>query len=272
VAQSLANDLGCDLRVRDALGQTFERWDGKGFPKKKKGEAICPALRVVQVADYAQQFHRAGGLEAVAAMLDERSGKGLDPGVCGTMRSKARDLLASLDVPSIWDATMAAEPGSTDFIQPEEIDVGLRAIGAFSDLKSSYTRGHSAGVADLAGGALERMGLAPAATEEVRRAGYVHDVRRVGVAAGVWEKEGPLSEGEWEQVRRHSSYTEQILARPAMLARLGALGSLDHERLDGTGYQRRVAGALPPGARVLAVADMYQAMRETRPHRTATVR
>jgi HD-GYP domain-containing protein (c-di-GMP phosphodiesterase class II) len=81
---------------------------------------------------------------------------------------------------------------------------------------------------------------------EIRRAGYVHDVGRAGVPAGVWEKQGPLSDGEWEMVRRHSGYTERILARPAMLARLGALGALDHERVDGSGYPRHLpAGSLP---------------------------
>jgi DNA-binding CsgD family transcriptional regulator len=89
----------------------------------------------------------------------------------------------------------------------------------------------------------------------------------------VWEKEGPLTDGEWEKVRMHAYYTERILARPPLLARLGALGALDHERLDGTGYYRRLpSGSLPPGARVLAVADMYQAMRETRPHRRSIPR
>ena len=146
-------------------------------------------------------------------------------------------------------------------------------MGAFADLKSSYTRGHSTGVAELAAGAAERLGLAPEAVAEVRRAGYVHDVGRAGVSAGVWEKEGPLTDGEWEKVRMHAYYTERILARPPLLARLGTLGSLDHERMDGTGYpHRHAAASLPPGARLLAAADMYQAMRETRPHRRAIPR
>jgi response regulator RpfG family c-di-GMP phosphodiesterase len=114
------------------------------------------------------------------------------------------------------------------------------------------------------------LGLPPEVVAEVRRAGYVHDVGRAGVSAVVWEKEGPLDDGEWEKVRLHASYTERILARPPLLARLGALGARDHERLDGSGYPHRTpAASLPPGARLLAVADMYQAMRETRPHRRA---
>jgi HD-GYP domain-containing protein (c-di-GMP phosphodiesterase class II)/DNA-binding CsgD family transcriptional regulator len=267
VAQALADDLGCSVRVREALGHSFERWDGKGFPRKRKGGAISLAMRVVQVADDAQAFHRAGGGDAVVAMLAERAGGGLDPTLADSLRASAAEMLAGLDVASTWDAAIAAEPGAPDYVAGGAIDGALQAIGAFADLKSSYTRGHSTGVAELAAGAAERLGLAPEAIAEVRRAGWVHDVGRAGVSAGVWEKEGALTDGEWEKVRMHAEYTERILARPALLARLGALGALDHERLDGTGYHRLPAGSLPRGARVLAVADMYQAMRETRPHR-----
>jgi len=273
VAQSLADDLGCSVRVREALGYSFERWDGKGFPRKKRGDTIPLPMRLVQVADDAQVFHRAGGVEGAATMLAERAGKALDPVLAETARANAAELLAGIEVPSVWDAAIAAEPGPPDYIDDAAIDGALQAIGAFADLKSSYTRGHSTGVAELAAGAAERMGLGTAAVEEVRRAGYVHDVGRAGVSAGVWEKEGPLTDGEWEKVRMHAYYTERILARPPLLARLGSLGSLDHERLDGNGYpHRRAAESLPPGARLLAAADMYQAMRETRPHRRAISR
>ena len=197
-------------------------------------------MRVVQVADEAQRFHRAGRHRRRAvAMLGARAGGALDPTLAGALRADAAALFASLDVPSIWDAAIAAEPGTPDYIDDDRLDGALQAMGAFADLKSSYTRGHSTGVAELAAGAAERLGLAAGAVAEVRRAGYVHDMGRAGVAAGVWEKEGPLDEREWEAVRKHAGYTEQILARPPLLARLGALGSLDHERLDGTGYHQR---------------------------------
>ncbi|HEY7375476.1 MAG TPA: HD domain-containing phosphohydrolase [Polyangia bacterium] len=270
VAQALADDLGCSVRVREALGHSFERWDGKGAPRKKKGQAIPLPMRIVQVADDAQAFHRAGGVAAAVAMLAARAGGALDPALAGTLRAGAADLLARLDAAPVWDAAIAAEPGAPDFVDDGALDGALQAMGAFADLKSSYTRGHSTGVAELAAAAAERLGLAPEVVADVRRAGYVHDVGRAGVSAGVWEKEGPLTDGEWEKVRLHASYTERILARPPLLARLGALGALDHERLDASGYPHRPAAAsLPPGARVLAVADMYQAMRETRPHRRA---
>src|SRR5436190_14162336 len=74
VAQALADDLGCNVRVREALGYSFERWDGKGFPRKKRGEAIPLSMRLAQVAGDAQLCHRADGVEAVAPMLAARRG------------------------------------------------------------------------------------------------------------------------------------------------------------------------------------------------------
>jgi DNA-binding NarL/FixJ family response regulator len=71
-------------------------------------------------------------------------------------------------------------------------------------------------------------------------------------------------------VRLHSYYTERVLARPGALAQLGALASYHHERLDGSGYHRGAPAAIQsPAARILAAADVYQAMTEARPHRPA---
>jgi HD-GYP domain-containing protein (c-di-GMP phosphodiesterase class II) len=90
------------------------------------------------------------------------------------------------------------------------------------------------------------------------------------VSAGLWGKPGPLSAREWEQVRLHAYYTERVLARPAALARLGTLAAYHHERLDGSGYHRGAAAAvLSPSARILAAADVYQALTEDRPYRPA---
>ena len=84
----------------------------------------------------------------------------------------------------------------------------------------------------------------------------------------VWQKIGPLSADEWEQVRLHAYHTERVFSRSPFLATLGTVASAHHERLDGTGYHRHAtAPSLPPPARLLAAADAFQAMTEPRPHR-----
>ncbi|MBI5828836.1 MAG: HD domain-containing protein, partial [Chloroflexi bacterium] len=104
----------------------------------------------------------------------------------------------------------------------------------------------------------------------VRQAAYLHDLGQVGVSTLLWNKPGALTDGEWESVRLHPYYTERILSRAKPLAQLGAIGAAHHERLDGSGYPRRLpASMLSPLARILAAADAYHAMTEPRPHRPA---
>lgn len=130
--------------------------------------------------------------------------------------------------------------------------------------------GHSAAVAELAAQAARGCGLPESDVVTLRRAGWLHDIGRVGVSAAIWGKPGAFTEKEWEKVRLHPYYTERILARTPALARLGSIASFHHERLDGSGYYRGAsAPMITPAARVLAAADAYQRMTEQRPHRPA---
>jgi len=125
-----------------------------------------------------------------------------------------------------------------------QLDTACQAIADFTDIKSPYTLGHSTGVAALAAEAARRCGLPADDVIAIRRTGLLHDIGRVGVSAGIWGKPGPLTSREWEQVRLHPYHTERILARPAALARLGALAALHHERLDGSGYHRAAPASI----------------------------
>jgi HD-GYP domain-containing protein (c-di-GMP phosphodiesterase class II) len=141
-------------------------------------------------------------------------------------------------------------------------------MGLFADLTSPYLAGHSAGVAELAATAARRCGIDEERAAMIHRAGLVHDLGRVAVHPRIWQKPGPLSADEWEQVRLHPYHTGRILSRSPFLAALARVAAAHHERLDGSGYHRGSAGAgLPAPARVLAAADAYHAMREPRSHR-----
>lgn len=269
-AQSLAGQLGFEPAVQRALGQTFERWDGRGFPGGARGEEIALAARIVQIAEEAEVFARLGGVEGAVAIVRRRAGASHDPALAERFSRVAADLLGELEREPVWEAVLAAEPGRPRRLAPERLDGALAAIAQFADLKSASTVGHSSGVADLAARAAERFGLPEADVVLVRRAALVHDLGRVGVSSGVWDRPGPLTAGQWEQVRLHPYYTERVLARATGLAAIGALAALHHERLDGSGYHRGApAFLLPPAARLLAAADVYHALTEPRPHRAA---
>ena len=147
-------------------------------------------------------------------------------------------------------------------------------VADYADLKPYGTLGHSRAVAEVAEAAGWRLGLGLGldadAIAEMRCGAWPHDLGRVGVSAAVWEKPGPLTSGDWEQVRLHSYHSERLLARIPALRELAFTASCDHERLDGSGYHRGVRGAqLSAAARVLAVADAWCAMTEPRAHRQA---
>jgi HD-GYP domain-containing protein (c-di-GMP phosphodiesterase class II) len=270
VGQRLGERLGFGDGIIRALGQLYERWDGRGLPNGLKGEDIELSVRLVTLAQDALTFFWLGGREAALAIARERRGTAYDPRIADCFGERAAPLLDGLaDEPS-WETVLASEPGPRIWLGEAQFDRACAAIADFADIKSPYTLGHSSGVAQIAAQAARRCGLPASDVTTIRRAGLLHDVGRVGVSTGIWDKPGPLTDREWERVRLHPYYTERVLARPAVLAHLGSLAALHHERLDGSGYHRSLtAAALSPAARILAAADVYHAMIEPRAHRPA---
>ncbi|HET7568928.1 MAG TPA: HD domain-containing phosphohydrolase [Gaiellaceae bacterium] len=263
VAESLAAQLGLSHRVQTALLHGNERWDGKGFLRRLREDEIPASVRAVQVAECASVYHALAGADAVAPILRERAARAFDPRLAELFASRAAELLAAGEAPSLWEAALAAAPAEAP-LHGERLLAALGAVAEFADLKSPFTVGHSGGVAELAAAAGGGDG------DHLRQAGLVHDLGRVGVSSLVWEKPGPLSADEWERVRLHPYLGERILSRSPGLAALGATAARHHERCDGSGYHRGLDGrALPHAARVLAAADSYRAMTEPRPHRPA---
>jgi HD-GYP domain-containing protein (c-di-GMP phosphodiesterase class II) len=268
VASMLARRAGLSESVVDALAHAYERWDGKGSPAGLEGEAIPLAVRVVVAA---MDVDLAIGLgEDPDEWLRERSGRGHDPTVVEAFAKVGADIVASLEASDEWEAALSAEPGPVTTVAEDALDPLLTAFADFADLKSPWIRGHSRSVASLAEDAGRHAGADVAACAQLRRCGLVHDLGRVAVENGIWDKPGPLTTTEWERVRLHPYSTERILARCGSLASLVEPASSHHERLDGSGYHRSLAAdALSREARILAAADVYAALVADRPHRPA---
>lgn len=269
-ARMLAGQFGMSEGVSLGLGHVFERWDGRGLPYHLKGEANRLSARIVQLARDAEIFYRMGGIETTVAVIRQRTGAKYDPRIAESFCQEAHRLAATIEGPSAWEAVLGRDLGAQQRMTNSQFDTAIRAIADFVDLKSPWLTGHSRGVAELAGAAARWLGWQERDAVAVQRAGYLHDLGRVGISSGIWDKAAPLTDEEWEQVRLHSYYTERVLARPGILARLGVLAAGHHERLDGSGYHRHIpADLLSEGARILAAADVYHAMIEDRPHRQA---
>jgi len=268
VAQMLAGSVGLPLSVQGLLAHLFERWDGQGTLGRAKGDDIPLPMRLVHVAVDSAFQRLLGGAEHAARVVRARAGHAFDPEVAACLADNAGELLTLDTEASAWDEVLSQEPAPQLTLEGKAIDRALTAMGNFTDLISPYLSGHSIGVADLAAAAAGRCRLDAAGKVAVRRAALVHDLGRVAIGARTWQKLGPLTADEWEQVRLHPYHTERVLSRSPFMSAVGRVAGAHHERVDGSGYHRGSAGAeLPLPARLVAAADAYHAMTEPRPHR-----
>jgi putative nucleotidyltransferase with HDIG domain len=141
------------------------------------------------------------------------------------------------------------------------------------EAKDPYTRGHSERVAALARRLALAVGVAPADADTIARAGLLHDLGKIGIPEGVLRKPGPLSPEEWGMMHRHPLLGAQIVAPLEFFADGAVIVRHHHERHDGSGYPDGLRGeVIPLGARVVAVADVYDALTSDRPYRTRLTR
>jgi HD-GYP domain-containing protein (c-di-GMP phosphodiesterase class II)/DNA-binding CsgD family transcriptional regulator len=267
--------LGARLGMRPgavaALDHVHERWDGQGIPGVCGGAELTPVARVMHVAEQAVIAYTAGGQAHTLAAIARRSGGHLDPELAGIVVADPEPLLEALRTPEPLPAALAAEPAPKARVDRDALDTTVaEAFADLADLKCRFTLGHSRGVAELSDAAASLSGLDPPARASLRRAALLHDVGRTSVSTGIWERRGPLSAGESDQVRLHAYWSERVLSRSGELADVAPVAGSHHERLDGSGYHRGLgAASLSKSARLLAAADVMHALRELRPHRPA---
>ncbi len=269
VGADLTRRLRLPEAVRAAVLSAFERFDGLGAPAGLAGDEVPEASRFAAAAYAAVIFDGDGGADLAAAKVAAWSGRALDPTIAAVFLDSPQELLRLSDPEDLWQAVVDAEPAPRRYFRDEDhLDEVLAGFGDVADLKAPWFQGHSRGVANLARAASSQ--LSGSTPYRVYRAGLLHDLGRVAVPAGVWEQPGPLRRQEWELVRLHPYHSGRILARSPVLAPLGLVVSRHHERVDGSGYPAAVRGTdLDVDARLLAAADVWQALGEDRPHRPA---
>lgn len=212
-------------------------------------------------------FHALAGVGAARSTLRRRAGGHLDPEIVARFEADAESCCAGLEQHSVWDEYLAAEPGLW-VLEESALDPLFEAFALLADLKSGYFSGHSGAVAGLARAAAQAQGAGAAEAERLARAALLHDLGRVAVPSGLWDKPGPLSTAEWERVHLHSYYTDRVLRRSPALAVYADIAGRAHERLDGSGYHRGDRELAAP-VRLLAASDAYQAATEPRAYRAA---
>jgi response regulator RpfG family c-di-GMP phosphodiesterase len=146
----------------------------------------------------------------------------------------------------------------------------IKALAHALEAKDEYTQGHSARVAEQSVAIGRRLALDDKQVQHIWLAGYLHDIGKIGIKEAVLNKPGKLDEAEWRLIQQHPVFAGRILGPIPELNEIIEIVVHHHERYDGTGYPDGLeGGSIPLGARILSVADTYDALTSKRPYRDA---
>jgi HD-GYP domain-containing protein (c-di-GMP phosphodiesterase class II) len=265
--------LGLPEATVEAVRNLDEHWDGKGHPRGLAGEQIPLLGRILCLAQTADVFYCAYGLEAMTTMLTNRRGRWFDPDLVFHLTAFMADR-------EFWDGlrtdnpallTAAYEPPDRILEATEDrMDAVTRAFARVIDAKSPWTARHSERVALLSQTMARILGVSPEEELDLVRAAMLHEIGMLGVSSLILEKPGPLTPVERQAVQRHPAFSYDILRRVAVFERVAEIAGSHHEHLDGTGYPRGlVARQMDLPARILAVATRAEGLLADRPYRRA---
>ena len=268
----IAVSLGFPSLTSQAIGHVDEHWCGLGHPVGLAGDDIPLLSRVLLVSQTFEAYFTENGLAAAMQMVSARSGKWFDPSLVRLLAGWKRDTrwwqhLA--DRERLDESVLALEPGGTPVTADDDrLDAIAHAFAAVIDAKSPFTYRHSTNVARYAERIAAAMGAGRAVQRDVLRAGLLHDIGKLGVSNRILDKPARLTDEERSAMKQHPKWTLQILERVSAFRHVASSAAQHHERLDGRGYPWALDGShLDATARILAVADVYEALTADRPYR-----
>ncbi len=265
--------------IAPMLADHHERVDGTGFPNAKKGGEISAAASVVSAADFLEVVLRGGDpLQRLQLAIERASnlrGKAwpepIGDAVLELLQERPEELLELLDEEKLraqMESVRFSPPGIERFTKVEILGQLLWVFARVIDAKNSYTLGHSYRVTLLARAVVRELGPGAVDDWDLVWAGLLHDVGMVGVPRSIARRQKPLTQEDWQIIRRHPLDTEAIISSIEELRPLARAAAAHHEHYDGSGYPWGLKGEeIPLLGRILAFADAYDAWRSERPHR-----
>ena len=269
----IAARLGFPEGTVSAIRSLDEHWNGKGYPAGLSGDEIPFLSRIVNVAQTVDVFlSTRDDPQAADAVLLARRGQWFDPILADAACELLRDdrFRKGLRSPDLEARVVALEPAAfAREVDDEGLDEIARAFADIIDAKSPWTFRHSEKVAHYARAIGEQMGFDERALRNIYRAGLLHDIGKLGVSSRILDKNGKLTTSERAEIEHHPVHTYEILRRVSAFEEFAMQAATHHEKLDGSGYPwGRMADDLDLPARVLAVADVFEAATADRPYRS----
>ena len=268
----IAIQLGFGLPVADAVRALDEHWDGFGAPMGLRGEQIPVLARILGFAQTLDVMVVAVGRGAAYRTMRKRAGKWFDPAVVRAAESLEHDeaFWQGMEEGGRNAALDVATPATVRMSGASGIDNICDAFASIIDAKSSFTATHSTRVTRYAVEMGTMLSFNPERLATLRRAALLHDIGKLGVPTAVLEKPGKLTDEEFGRIRSHPTDTGRILHMIQGFDRVTEIAAAHHERLDGRGYHRGIgAEGLDTDMRILAVADVFDALSAERPYRGA---
>lgn len=273
----VARSLGLAVSVQQAIATHHERWDGRGYPRALKGEAIPGPGRIVAAADLIEMLIAAESSPLTArrnlvAELAEHAGSVIEPALVGLARKLARSDAFWLGLHAGALASELAEscPEDDEEHSPRQLQTFAKVFADLADGKGEHTASHGPQTADVADRIARALGFSTARRDLLRIAALVHDVGLLGVPARIMAKADILSLVEMETMRKHPSHSQLVIAAIPGLDEAAQWVGAHHERPDGKGYPELLEDkTIPIEARIIALADTYVALVSTRPYRQA---
>ncbi|MBN1871870.1 MAG: HD-GYP domain-containing protein [Candidatus Omnitrophica bacterium] len=148
----------------------------------------------------------------------------------------------------------------------------IATLALAMESRDPYTYGHSSRVSELSVRIAKRLGISKSEQNLLKIAGMLHDIGKFGVREDILRKRGPLTQEEYDHIRQHPIIGASILSPVRLLKEVIPYIYYHHEYMDGSGYLKKKGSEIPLGARILAVADAYDAMTTDRPYRKALSR
>jgi HD-GYP domain-containing protein (c-di-GMP phosphodiesterase class II) len=263
----IARMLFLSEQTAAAIRSLDEHWDGRGMPDGLSGEEIPLAARILCMAQTVEVFHTTGGVKVARAMAKRRRGRWFDPSLVDAFLSfcDEREFWAALEAPDVsrWEPSDLALA-----IDDDRLDRIAEAFARVIDAKSPFTARHSQRVAEIADGIAAALSFDDDERRVLRRSALLHDIGKLAISNQILDKPGKLTDEEFGAIQTHPVYTLSILERAPCFSGLADLAANHHEKLDGSGYPRSLeADTLDLPMRVLAVADIYEALTAQRPYR-----
>lgn len=268
---NVARRMGFSEQVAAGIHSLDEHWNGGGYPDHRRGEDIPVFARISLLAQTLEVFWREQDGTRALEVVRRRAGRWFDPDLVRAAESLGEKLWEGLESSTLLNDVWAMEPVEMRVaLTPERMDEICLAFAEVVDAKSPFTYRHSNGVADAAVAIARTLDVSEDVITMIRRAALLHDIGKLSVPNSILEKPAKLDQAEWAVVKQHPYYSYEVLRRIPGFGKLSEVAASHHERLDGKGYFRGYnAESLDLSSRILAVADVYDALAAKRPYRDA---